>query len=56
MPPVDTPPLAVPNVNTNLFAQAPSGLATLNQGLTPIENALLREDEKILRLRQRGLA
>jgi len=56
MPPVDTPPLAVPNVNTNLFAQAPSGLATLNQGLTPIENALLDDEEKAIRLKSRGLA
>ena len=53
---VDTPPLAVPNVNTNLFAQAPSGLASLNQGLTPIENALLDDEEKAIRLRSRGLA
>ena len=56
MPPVDTPPLAVPNVNTNLFAQAPSGLASLNQGLTVTENALLDDEEKAIKLRQRGLA
>ena len=43
------------NVNPNLFAQAPANTTT-NQGLTEVENALLREDEKILRLRQRGLA
>ena len=56
MPLVDTPPLAVPNVNTNLFAQAPSGLASLNQGLTVTENALLDDEEKAIKLRQRGLA
>ena len=56
MPPVDTPPLVVPNVNPSLFAQAPTGIATLNQGLTPTESALLREDEKQIRLRSRGLA
>ena len=43
------------NVDPNLFAQAPANTTT-NQGLTEVENALLREDEKILRLRQRGLA
>ena len=48
--------ISTPNVNTNLFAQAPSGLATLNQGLTPIENALLDDEEKAIKLRQRGLA
>ena len=29
---------------------------TMNQGLTPIENALLSEEEKMIKLRQRGLA
>jgi len=28
----------------------------MNQGLTPTENALLSEEEKQIRLRQRGLA
>jgi hypothetical protein len=28
----------------------------MNQGLTPTENALLSEEEKQMRLRQRGLA
>jgi hypothetical protein len=28
----------------------------MNQGLTPIENALFSEEEKQIRLRQRGLA
>jgi len=56
MPPVDTLPLTVPNVNTNLFAQAPTGVASLNQGLTVTENALLDDEEKAIRLRLRGLA
>ena len=56
MPPVDTPPLAVPNVNPNLFAQAPTGIVTLNQGLTPTEQALLSPEEQAIRLRSRGLA
>ena len=30
--------------------------AGMNQGLTPVENALLSEEEKQIRLRQRGLA
>ena len=33
--------------------QAPGAM---NQGLTPIENALLSEEEKQIKLRQRGLA
>ena len=56
MPLVDTPSLVVPNVNPSLFAQAPTGIATLNQGLTPTESAFLREEDKQIRLRQRGLA
>jgi len=48
--------LQTPNINPNLFAQAPTGIATLNQGLTPSESAFLREDEKQLKLRSRGLA
>ena len=31
-------------------------LGNMNQGLTPVENALLSEEEKQIRLRQRGLA
>ena len=31
-------------------------LGGMNQGLTPVENALLSEEEKQIRLRQRGLA
>jgi hypothetical protein len=29
---------------------------TMNQGLTAVENALLSDEEKQIRLRQRGLA
>ncbi len=43
------------NVNPNLFAQAPVNTTT-NQGLTEVENALLSDEEKTIRLRQRGLA
>jgi hypothetical protein len=52
----NTAPLAVPNIDPNLFAQAPTGIATLNQGLTPSESAFLREEDKQIRLRSRGLA
>ena len=31
-------------------------LGNMNQGLTPVENALLSEEEKMIKLRQRGLA
>ena len=34
-------------------SQAPGNM---NQGLTPVENALLSEEEKMIKLRQRGLA
>ena len=43
------------NVDPNLFAQAPANTTT-NQGLTQVENALLSDEEKAIRLRQRGLA
>jgi len=33
----------------------PQVTGTMNQGLTPTENALLSEEEKQIRLRQRGL-
>ena len=49
-------PLQTANVNPNLLAQAPTGVQTLASGLTPTESAFLREDEKVLKLRQRGLA
>jgi hypothetical protein len=50
-----TQPLQTTNINPNLFAQAPSGVASLNQGLTVTENAFLDNEEKALRLRLRGL-
>ena len=45
--------ISTPNVNTNLFAQAPANTTT-NQGLTEVENALLDDEEKAIRLRSRG--
>ena len=55
-PTLPTPNLTTPNVNPTLLNQAPTGIATLNQGLTPSESAFLREEDKQIRLRQRGLA
>jgi len=52
---VPTGILNTANVNPNLFAQAPANTTT-NQGLTEIENALLSDEEKAIRLRSRGLA
>ena len=48
LPPTDMPSAAV--IQTS---QAPGNM---NQGLTPVENALLSEEEKMIKLRQRGLA
>ena len=48
--------LQTPNVNPSLFAQAPTGITTLNQGLTQTEQALLSPEEQQIRLRSRGLA
>ena len=48
LPPTDMPSAAV--IQTS---QAPG---VMNQGLTPVENAFLSEEEKQIRLRQRGLA
>ena len=42
-----------PQVIQNQITQAPGAM---NQGLTMSENALLSEEEKMIRLRQRGLA
>ena len=56
LPITRVPPLQTANVNPNLLAQAPPGVQTLASGLTPTESAFLREDEKVLKLRQRGLA
>jgi len=49
-------PLETANVNPNLLAQAPKGVASLQSGLTPLESALLEPEEQAIRLRSRGLA
>ncbi len=46
-------PMPAAGVIQTSAVQAPG---TMNQGLTPTENALLSEEEKQIRLRQRGLA
>ena len=46
-------PMPNPQVLQTAQMQAPG---VINQGLTPTENALLSEEEKQIRLRQRGLA
>jgi hypothetical protein len=46
-------PMPSPQVIQTTAVQAPG---IMNQGLTPTENALLSEEEKQIRLRQRGLA
>ena len=56
MPLVDTPSLVVPNVNPNLFAKAPTGIMSMDRGLTPTESALLSPEEQQIRLRSRGIA
>ena len=55
-PTLPTPSLTTPSVNPTLVSQAPTGIATLNQGLTPTEQALLGPEEQAIRLRQRGMA
>jgi hypothetical protein len=47
------PPQPMPNAQV-LQPQAPGNM--MASGLTPVENALLSEEEKMIRLRQRGLA
>ena len=47
------PPQPMPS---NQVIQMSQALGNMNQGLTPIENALLSEEEKMIKLRQRGLA
>ena len=46
-------PMPAAGVIQTSQVQAPG---TMNQGLTPIENALLSEEEKQIKLRSRGLA
>ncbi len=56
IPEVQTPPLPIqpmPNAQV-LQPQAPGNI--MATGLTPVENALLSDEEKQIRLRQRGLA
>ena len=50
--PLPQQPMPSPAVVQTAMAPAPG---VTNQGLTPIENALLSEEEKQIRLRQRGL-
>jgi hypothetical protein len=47
------PPTDMPSPNVIQTSQMPAGM---NQGLTAVENALLSDEEKQIRLRQRGLA
>ena len=47
------PPTDMPSPEVIQTSQMPAGM---NQGLTPVENALLLPEEKLIRLRQRGLA
>ena len=56
LPEIQTPPLPLqpmPNAQV-LQPQAPGNI--MATGLTPVENALLSDEEKQIRLRQRGLA
>lgn len=52
--PEQTPITPMPNVS--ILTSPVSQVAELQNGLTPVENALLSQDEKQIRLRQRGLA
>jgi hypothetical protein len=56
LPEVQTPPLPIqPMPNAQVIQpQAPGNI--MATGLTPVENALLLDEEKQIRLRQRGLA
>ena len=49
------PPTPMPAAGVIQTSQMPAP-GTMNQGLTPIENALLSEEEKQIKLRSRGLA
>ena len=50
------PPTPMPNQETVQTAAVMPAAGAMNQGLTNTENALLSEEEKQIRLRQRGLA
>jgi len=54
MGPVALPEQPMPS--PQVIQPMPQVSGTMNQGLTPTENALLSEEEKQIRLRQRGLA
>ena len=54
-PTLPTPILTTPSVNPTLVSSAPTGITSLNQGLTPTESALLSPEEQQIRLRSRGL-
>jgi len=45
----------MPNQQVVQTAAMPAA-GVMNQGLTPVENALLSEEEKQIKLRSRGLA
>jgi hypothetical protein len=49
------PNMPMPSANVVQTSQMPAP-GTMNQGLTAVENALLSDEEKQIRLRQRGLA
>jgi len=53
---IQTPQLNTPQINNQVVAQNSTAFSPTNQGLTPVESALLSEEEKQIRLRQRGLA
>jgi len=53
MGPVALPEQPMPS--PQVIQPMPQVTGTMNQGLTPTENALLSEEEKQIRLRQRGL-
>jgi hypothetical protein len=57
IPEVQTPPLPIqPMPNASVILSQASGNNIMATGLTPTESALLTEEEKIMRLKQRGLA
>ena len=56
-PLIETPPLPPqPMPNVSLLTPPPQQVAGLQNGLTPVESALLSPEEQRIRLKQRGLA
>ena len=51
-----TPLPPTPDVNPALMQQVLPSTNVMETGLTPTEQALLSEEEKAIRLRQRGMA